>query len=55
MSTAEPGRTADPRTLLDIWMGWERGETPPGQTMSQLKAKGLRDLLEAMVRGEGGA
>ena len=49
MSTAEPGRLPDPRLLLDLWMGWERAETGPGQTMSQLKAKGLRDLLEQLV------
>lgn len=50
MSTAEPGRIPDPRVLLDLWMGWEKGESPPGQTLSQLKAKGMRDLLEALNR-----
>ena len=35
--------------LLDIWMGWERGDTTPGLALSQLKAKGLRDLLEALA------
>ena len=49
MSTAEPGRVPDPQVLLDIWMKWETAETQPGQTLSQLKAKGLRDLLEALV------
>ncbi|MHB1929261.1 MAG: hypothetical protein ACYCUG_07565 [Acidimicrobiales bacterium] len=39
----------DPRKLLDAWMEWERGETPPGRVMSQLKTGGLRDLIEAMV------
>jgi hypothetical protein len=49
VSTAEPGRTPDPKTLLEIWMGWEKADTTPGMTLSQLKAKGLRDLLEALV------
>lgn len=39
----------DPHKLLDTWMEWERGETPPGRVMSQLKTGGLRDLLEALV------
>ncbi len=39
----------DPQKLLDAWMEWERGETPPGRVMSQMKTGGLRDLLEAMV------
>lgn len=37
---------ADPAKLLAYWMEWERGETPPGRTMSNLKTNGLRDLLE---------
>jgi hypothetical protein len=37
----------DPAKLLDAWMEWERGETPPGRVMSTLKTGGLRDLLEA--------
>ncbi len=36
----------DPRALLAQWMEWERGETPPGRVMSNLKTGGLRDLLE---------
>jgi hypothetical protein len=39
----------DPARLLAYWMEWERGETPPGRTMSNLKTHGLRDLLEAWV------
>ena len=39
----------DPRKLLEAWMEWERGDTPPGKVISQLKTGGLRDLLEAMV------
>ena len=39
----------DPAKLLAHWMEWERGETPPGRVMSNLKTGGLRDLLEALV------
>jgi len=31
-------------------MEWERGETPPGRVMSNLKTGGLRDLLEDLAR-----
>ena len=49
MATAEPGRAADPALLHEIWMRWERGEVQPGKTLSDLKAKGMRDLLEALI------
>lgn len=39
----------DPAKLLEAWMEWERGETPPGRVMSTLKTGGLRDLLEQIV------
>jgi len=39
----------DPAKLLSAWMEWERGETPPGRVMSNLKTGGLRDLLEVLV------
>jgi hypothetical protein len=39
----------DPKALLAYWMEWERGETPPGRVMSNLKTGGLRDLLEQWV------
>ena len=29
-------------------MEWEKGAVSPGQTMSDLKRAGLRDLLEAL-------
>ena len=44
----------DPAKLLQYWMEWERGETPPGRTMSNLKTHGLRDFLEQMA-GSGSA
>ena len=43
----------NPAKLLDQWMEWERGETPPGRVMSNLKTGGLRELLEAMVEDAG--
>ncbi len=39
----------DPAKLLAYWMEWERGETPPGRVMSNLKTGGLRELLEAIT------
>ncbi len=42
----------DPAKLLESWMEWERGETPPGRVMSNLKTGGLRDLLEALIAME---
>lgn len=42
----------DPAKLLDAWMEWERGETPPGRVISNLKTAGLRELLEQLASGE---
>ena len=39
----------DPQKLLTAWMEWERGETPPGRVMSNLKMAGMRELLEELV------
>ena len=39
----------NPAKLLESWMEWERGETPPGRVMSNLKTGGLREILESMV------
>jgi hypothetical protein len=30
-------------------MEWERGETPPGRVLSNLKTGGLRDVLEHLA------
>ena len=32
-------------------MEWEKGDTPPGQVMKNLKVSGLRDLLEQLADG----
>jgi hypothetical protein len=37
----------DPVKLLASWMEWEKGETPPGRVMSNLKLAGMKELLEA--------
>ena len=39
----------DATKLLAAWMEWERGDTPPGRVMANLKTGGLRELLEAIV------
>jgi hypothetical protein len=52
-TTAEPGRAPDPRVLLDLWMQWEKGDALPGKTLSQLKAKGMRDLLDLLAAEAG--
>ena len=39
----------DPAKLLGYWMEWERGETPPGQVMANLKTGGLKELLEELT------
>ena len=47
--------TPDPRKLLDQWQEWERGETPPGRVMSNLKTGGLRELLEGLASPSDGS
>jgi len=44
----------DPAKLLSQWMEWEKGETPPGRVMANLKTGGLRELLEAIVEAAEG-
>jgi hypothetical protein len=39
----------DPHKLLAFWMEWERGETPPGRVISNLKTAGLRELLDRLA------
>jgi len=43
----------DPSKLLADWMEWEKGETPPGKVISNLKTHGLRDLLESLQAAHG--
>ena len=46
---AEDRPPPDPAKLLSFWMEWEKGETPPGRVIANLKTAGLRELLEATV------
>ena len=39
----------DPKKLLAWWMEWEKGETPPGRVMSNLKTGGMKELLEELA------
>ena len=39
----------DPAKLLADWMEWEKGETPPGKVIANLKTHGMRDLLDSLV------
>jgi len=39
----------DPIKLLAQWEEWERGDTPPGKVISNLKTSGMRELLESLV------
>ena len=43
----------DPSKLLADWMEWEKGETPPGKVISNLKTHGMRDLLESLAATQG--
>jgi hypothetical protein len=42
----------DPSKLLADWMEWEKGETPPGKVISNLKTHGLRDVLETLAAAQ---
>jgi hypothetical protein len=39
----------DPAKLLAYWEEWERGETPPGRTIANLKTGGLAILLRSLL------
>jgi hypothetical protein len=39
----------DAAKLLAHWMEWERGDTPPGRVMSNLKTDGMKELLESLA------
>ncbi len=44
---------ADPEKILAAWMEWERGETPPGRVLGNLKTAGLREVLEELAARQG--
>lgn len=39
----------DPAKLLAFWLEWERGETPPGRVLSNLKTGGMLKMFEDLV------
>lgn len=39
----------DPAKLLAAWMEWEKGETPPGRVLTNLKTAGMREVLEELA------
>ena len=41
--------TPDAAKLLAQWQEWERGETPPGKVLSNLKNGGLAELLAGLA------
>ena len=43
----------DPKKLLAWWMEWEKGETPPGRTLANLKTGGMKELLEELAQASG--
>jgi hypothetical protein len=43
----------EPAKLLAFWEEWERGETPPGRTMANLKTHGLPVLLQQLIDRSG--
>ena len=45
----EPRPPADPKKLLAWWMEWEKGETPPGRVLANLKTGGMKELLEGLA------
>ena len=44
--------TPDPAKLLGYWEEWERGDTPPGKVLSNLKTSGMPDLLKSLLEGQ---
>ena len=39
----------DPAKLLAYWDEWERGDTPPGRVMANLKTAGMPELLRQLA------
>ncbi|MGA0237292.1 MAG: hypothetical protein ACO3PD_02725 [Acidimicrobiales bacterium] len=44
--------TPDPAKLLGFWEEWERGDTPPGKVLSNLKTGGMPDLLKSLLEDQ---
>lgn len=52
LSVMDERPPTNPAKLLEQWMEWETGETPPGRVMSNLKTGGLREILEELVAAQ---
>ena len=39
----------EPAKLLAFWEEWERGETPPGRTLANLKTHGQIDIVLLLI------
>ena len=39
----------DPAKLLVHWEEWEKGETPPGKVLANLKTAGMPELLQSLI------
>ena len=48
-SPPDPTLLPDPVKLLGYWEEWERGETPPGRVMANLKTAGMPQLLRQLA------
>ena len=44
--------TPDPAKLLGFWEERERGDTPPGKVLSNLKTGGMPDLLKSLLEDQ---
>jgi hypothetical protein len=39
----------DTAKLLGYWEEWEKGETPPGKVLANLKTAGMPELLRSLI------
>ena len=39
----------DATKLLAYWEEWEKGETPPGKVLANLKTAGMPELLRSLI------
>ena len=39
----------DATKLLGYWEEWEKGETPPGKVLANLKTAGMPELLRSLI------
>ena len=39
----------DVAKLIGFWEEWEKGETPPGKVLANLKTGGMPELLQSLL------